>query len=82
MIAVLYFPLIFSGTDVTVNAIHPGIVDTNIMRHMFIFSNVFMRVCMKPFIWPFIKTPSRGAQTVLHAALDPSLTDVSGCYLA
>ncbi|XP_070163221.1 retinol dehydrogenase 13 isoform X2 [Polyergus mexicanus] len=68
------------GTGVTVNAVHPGIVDTNITRHMFVYNNFFTRIFLKPFAWPFIRAPLQGAQTVLYAALDPSLTDVSGCY--
>lgn len=82
VIAAAPLSICFSGTNVTVNAVHPGIVDTNIVRHMFVYSNFFMRIMLKPFAWPFIKTPARGAQTVLHAALDPNLTDASGCYLA
>ncbi|XP_011872522.1 PREDICTED: retinol dehydrogenase 13-like isoform X2 [Vollenhovia emeryi] len=70
------------GTNVTVNAVHPGIVDTNIIRHMYAYTNFFMRIFVKPFAWPFIKAPWQGAQAVLYAALEPSLTDVSGCYLA
>ncbi|EGI57150.1 PREDICTED: retinol dehydrogenase 13-like [Acromyrmex echinatior] len=69
------------GTNVIVNAVHPGIVDTNITRHMFVYNNFFTRIFLKPFAWPFIKAPWHGAQPVLHAALDPSLTSVSGCYL-
>lgn len=29
------------GTGVTANALHPGIVDTDIFRHMSFFSNFF-----------------------------------------
>ncbi|KAL0127911.1 hypothetical protein PUN28_003279 [Cardiocondyla obscurior] len=68
------------GTGVTVNAVHPGIVDTNITRHMTVYTNVFTRFFLKPLAWPFIKAPRQGAQTVLYAALDPSLENVSGCY--
>lgn len=70
-----------SGTDVIVNAVHPGIVDTNITQHMLVYKSFITRIFLKIFAWPFIKAPSQGAQTVLYAALDPSLTNVSGCYL-
>ncbi|XP_012536020.1 retinol dehydrogenase 13 isoform X2 [Monomorium pharaonis] len=68
------------GTDVTVNAVHPGIVDTNITRHMSVYNNFFTRIFLKPFAWPFVRSPLQGAQTVLYATLDPSLANVSGCY--
>lgn len=68
------------GTNVTVNAVHPGIVDTNITRHLFVYNNFFTRIFLKPFAWPFIRAPFQGAQTVLYAALDTSLANVSGCY--
>lgn len=80
--SILLLFIYFLGTDVTVNAVHPGIVDTNITRHMFVYNNFFIRIFLKPMAWPFIKAPNRAAQTVLHAALDPSLSNVSGCYLA
>ncbi|KYM97530.1 Retinol dehydrogenase 13 [Cyphomyrmex costatus] len=69
------------GTNVIVNAVHPGIVDTNITRHMFVYNNFFTRIFLKPIAWPFIKAPRHGVQSVLYAALDPSLTNASGCYL-
>ncbi|XP_011646461.1 retinol dehydrogenase 13-like isoform X3 [Pogonomyrmex barbatus] len=68
-------------TNVTVNAVYPGIVDTNITRHMFVYRNIITKILLKPIAWPFIKDPMQGAQTVLYAALDPSLAKVSGCYI-
>lgn len=69
-----------SGTGVTVNALHPGIVDTNITRHMGFVNSLFASIFLKPLAWPFIRTPSRGAQTTLYASLDPSLEKVTGKY--
>lgn len=34
---------LLEGTNVTVNSLHPGIVDTNLMRHMGIFNNFFAK---------------------------------------
>lgn len=70
------------GTKVTVNAVHPGIVDTEITRHMKFFNNLLSKMFIKPFIWPFIKSPKQGAQPILYAALDPNLDNVTGSYLS
>ena len=65
----------------TVNAVHPGIVDTDIVRHMSFTQSTFASVFLMPLAWPFIKTPKQGAQTTLFAALDPSFDTVTGQYL-
>uniref|UniRef100_A0A182MJR3 NADP-retinol dehydrogenase n=1 Tax=Anopheles culicifacies TaxID=139723 RepID=A0A182MJR3_9DIPT len=70
------------GTGVTVNALHPGIVDTELMRHMGIFNSWFSGIFVRPFVWPFLKSPLYGAQTTLYAALDPELEKVSGQYFS
>ncbi|XP_046687524.1 retinol dehydrogenase 13-like [Homalodisca vitripennis] len=70
------------GTGVTVNAVHPGIVDTEITRHMSFFNSYLAAVIIKPFVWMFIKTPRQGAQTVLYASLSPDLEKVSGKYFS
>lgn len=70
----------FIGTGVTVNAVHPGLVDTEIIRHMGFYNSTFSKYFLYPFTWPFIKTPKQGAQTCIYAALEPSLKNVSGKY--
>ncbi|XP_055619873.1 retinol dehydrogenase 13-like [Toxorhynchites rutilus septentrionalis] len=70
------------GTGVTVNALHPGVVDTELMRHMGLFNIWFSSILIKPFVWPFLKSPIYGAQTSLYAALDPDLEKVSGQYFS
>ncbi|XP_062133064.1 retinol dehydrogenase 13-like [Drosophila sulfurigaster albostrigata] len=70
------------GTGVTVNALHPGIVDTELFRHMGFFTNFFAGLFVKPLFWPFVKTPKSGAQTSLYVALDPELASVSGKYFS
>ncbi|XP_003705146.2 retinol dehydrogenase 13 [Megachile rotundata] len=68
------------GTGVTVNAVHPGIVRTEIMRHMGIYQSTMGRIIVDALTWIFIKTPVKGAQPILHVALDPSVKDVTGAY--
>lgn len=64
----------------TVNAVHPGIVDTEIIRHMGFFNSWVATILIKPFVWPFIKDPRQGAQTVIYAAIDPDIKDITGKY--
>lgn len=64
----------------TVNSVHPGIVDTEIIRHMSFFNSWFSKIFLKPFIWPFIKSPKQGAQTSIYAAVDPGLDKTTGRY--
>ncbi|XP_018575642.1 retinol dehydrogenase 13-like [Anoplophora glabripennis] len=68
------------GTGVTVNSVHPGLVDTEIIRHMSFYSSWMATVLVKPFVWPFIKNPKQGAQTIIYLALDESIEKVTGKY--
>lgn len=62
------------GTGVTVNCLHPGVVQTELIRYQPIVSKL-----MIPFRI-FLKSPKSGAQTQLMVALDPDLEKVSGKY--
>ncbi|XP_075221800.1 retinol dehydrogenase 13-like isoform X2 [Lycorma delicatula] len=69
------------GTNVTVNAVNPGVVDTDLVRHMSYYKSVLSLLFVKPIMWPFIKSPRQGALPVLYVALDPGLENVSGkCF--
>ncbi|XP_055690852.1 retinol dehydrogenase 13-like isoform X2 [Lutzomyia longipalpis] len=70
------------GTGVTVNALHPGVVDTELTRHMGLFNSFFSGLIVKPILWPFFKSPVAGAQTTLYCALEPELEGVSGQYFS
>lgn len=69
------------GTGVTVNAVHPGTVFTDIVRHMGFQQLFISKVIVRSLLWLFIKSPQKGSQPVLFAALDPSLDNVTGSIL-
>ncbi|XP_052753957.1 retinol dehydrogenase 12-like [Galleria mellonella] len=60
------------GTRVTVNALHPGAVSTDIFRNQ----HPIVRYLIK-LVW---KTPYEGAQTSIHLAVAPELELVTGKY--
>lgn len=66
------------GTGVTVNALHPGAVDTEIFRHLPKFFSLGLNF-VKLF---FFKTPRSGAQTSIRLAVDPELEKVTGKYFS
>ncbi|XP_016957901.1 retinol dehydrogenase 12 [Drosophila biarmipes] len=70
------------GTGVTVNALHPGVVNTELFRNTPFLGSKWGKMLIAPFIWIFIKTARSGAQTSLYVALDPSLKNVSGKYFS
>lgn len=60
------------GTGVTVNAVHPGLVNTNLGREQSKFSQWFAR--------KFFKSPEEGAKTSIYLASSPEVEGVSGKY--
>jgi NAD(P)-dependent dehydrogenase (short-subunit alcohol dehydrogenase family) len=67
-----------SGTGVTVNALHPGIVATGIIADS-------VPRALKPIAAlarPFLLTPAQGARTAVHLATSPEVADVSGAFFA
>jgi WW domain-containing oxidoreductase len=68
----------FAGTKRTANAVHPGVIRTNLGRHMGRVTNaVFGAVGGL-----FLKTIPQGTATEVWAATHPSLATVSGEYFA
>lgn len=67
------------GTGVTVNAVHPGVVKTDLGRHLI---HSYLKKALDPFTYFCFKTCKSGAQTTLRVALDPELENVSGKYFA
>lgn len=66
-----------AGTGVTVNALHPGVINTGFARNtggLFGFAWGLLR--------PFLKAPSEGAATSLFLAASPAVEGVSGRYFS
>ncbi len=60
------------GTGVTANAVHPGVVNTNLGRDQSKFSQWFSR--------KFFKSPEEGAQTSIYLASSPEVEGITGKY--
>ncbi|XP_059535993.1 dehydrogenase/reductase SDR family member on chromosome X [Myotis daubentonii] len=65
------------GSHVTANVADPGVVDTDLYKHVFWGT----RLVKKLFGWLFFKTPDEGAWTSVYAAVTPDLEGVGGRYL-
>ncbi|KAJ8010818.1 hypothetical protein DPEC_G00079080 [Dallia pectoralis] len=65
------------GTGVSVFSLHPGVVQSELWRHL----NTPVQVAVKVF-WPFIKTSVEGAQTSIFCAVEPGLEKKSGGYFS
>ncbi|XP_048589801.1 dehydrogenase/reductase SDR family member on chromosome X isoform X2 [Nematostella vectensis] len=66
--------LSIDSTHVTANALHPGVVNTELFRHLPWIARAPMGL--------FFLTPEQGAATSLYACLSPDLEGVGGKYLA
>lgn len=66
------------GTGVTANALHPGLVRTEINRQ----TPWYVKHLMQPISYFWAKSAVEGAQTSIFLAVDPKLSNVSGKYFA
>ena len=64
----------------TVNSLHPGIIHSEISRHIPFLKYRIIKLIYLPLSYIF-KTPQDGAQTSIFAAVDESLDNVTGEYL-
>ncbi|CAH1364665.1 hypothetical protein MTP99_001024 [Tenebrio molitor] len=58
-----------SNTNIIVNAVDPGNVETNIFRHFPFLNNKFLYALQWPIRFLVVKSPRQGAQTLLHCLL-------------
>ncbi|XP_008306374.1 retinol dehydrogenase 12-like [Cynoglossus semilaevis] len=63
------------GTGVTVYAVHPGVVQTDLWRHLSSPRQLAMKL-----VSPFTKDSVQGAQTSIYCAVEPTLENESGGY--
>ncbi|XP_036996352.2 dehydrogenase/reductase SDR family member on chromosome X [Artibeus jamaicensis] len=64
------------GSHVTANAADPGVVDTDLFKHVFWGT----RLIQKLFSWWLFKTPEEGSWTTVYTAVSPALEGVGGRY--
>ncbi|KAB5576667.1 hypothetical protein PHYPO_G00200320 [Pangasianodon hypophthalmus] len=65
------------GYAVTANAVDPGMVDTELYRHM----SFPEKLAQKPIACLLFRTPAQAAETVAYAAASQDFEGVSGCYV-
>jgi WW domain-containing oxidoreductase len=68
----------FEGTQRTANALHPGVIATNLGRHM----NPMVRGVLSAARPLFLKSIPQGAATEVYVATNPALAAVSGKYFS
>jgi WW domain-containing oxidoreductase len=66
-----------AGTQRTANAVHPGVIRTNLIRHNPVLN--FAAAVFSPLV---LKTVAQGAATQVYVATNPALATVSGEYFA
>ncbi len=67
----------FEGSGRTANSVHPGVIQTNLMRYRDDYDAVYERIGHDN-----LKTMGQGAATQTYVATHPSLAKVSGTYFA
>ncbi|KAM9354233.1 retinol dehydrogenase 12-like [Pholidichthys leucotaenia] len=66
------------GTSVTCYSVHPGVVRTELSRHVSLWQKVFI----EPVARLLFLDPETGVQTTLHCALQEGIEPLSGSYFS
>jgi len=66
------------GSDVSVHCVSPGLVRTDLGRHVPFFS--LLRFVFWPLMWMLLRSPYEGCQTVVYCTIAEELQDVSGRF--
>ncbi|XP_070686194.1 retinol dehydrogenase 13-like [Pempheris klunzingeri] len=67
------------GTGVTTYSLHPGVIRTELGRHLWPALPLWKKVVYTPLMF-LIKSPTEGAQTTIYCAVEESLQNESGLY--
>src|SRR6185369_1907773 len=67
-----------AGSKQTANAVHPGVIKTNLQRHM----SAPLSVLFNTFGPLALKSTAEGAATQVYVATHPTLAGISGRYFA
>lgn len=65
-------------TDTTANSVHPGVINTNLVKHL----PTWQQWAAKYLGWAFMKDIPEGAATTCYVATSPDLVGVRGFYFA
>ncbi|KAI5105685.1 retinol dehydrogenase 13 [Silurus meridionalis] len=68
------------GTGVTVSALHPGVVATDLGRHTGMHQSHFSSTVLSPVFYLLTKSPELGAQPGVYLSVAEELVGVSGRY--
>ncbi|XP_076826512.1 retinol dehydrogenase 13-like isoform X2 [Brachyhypopomus gauderio] len=68
------------GSGVTVNALHPGVVATDLGRHTGMHQSQFSSTVLSPIFYLLVKSPVLGAQPSVYLAVAEELEGVTGRY--
>ncbi|XP_016364890.1 retinol dehydrogenase 13-like isoform X1 [Sinocyclocheilus rhinocerous] len=69
------------GTGVSSYCLHPGVIQTELIRHILVRFPVLKIILSLPCIL-LMKTPWQGAQTSIYCAVTEGLESKSGCYFS
>ncbi|KAK7391351.1 hypothetical protein VNO78_19766 [Psophocarpus tetragonolobus] len=65
------------GVDISANSLHPGVVATNLTRHIFTVNGLASMIARF-----FLKNVQQGAATTCYVALHPQVKGISGKYFS
>ncbi|XP_040279674.1 dehydrogenase/reductase SDR family member on chromosome X isoform X2 [Bufo bufo] len=69
--------LTVEGSHVTANAVDPGVVNTDLYKHVW-YPGRFVKWMTG---WLLLKSPEEGAATSVYTSVSPDLEGIGGCYL-